>query len=397
MELDGIGSLLGIQKPWLLRGIKVQEKNMVIDVYIDFERGSKFPCSCCGHLASVHDSSYKRIRYLDLFDFRCYLNIKTPRLSCDRDGVRVAHADSWGRQGSHYSFKFEALVMRLCREMSVTAVSQELGEPDQNLWRVFRYHVKERIIPGFDFRDVRRVCVDETAVKRGHNYISIFTDYDTGNVLFVTEGRKKDVFSSFYGWLWDNGGHPRNIEVFSMDMSTSYRAGQREYFANSEVVFDRFHVKKALNKAVNSVRNEEVKTVEALKKTKYIWLKNEGNLTEKQRHQLEIFLNDSSLKTGCAYQLKSSFDQLWNVQKHAVEPLLRKWIDKALGLDLKPIYRFVDTVCEHYDGILGSIITGITNAVSEGLNSVIQLARSRARGFKNVENFSMMVYYLGNT
>ncbi len=396
MDLNGIGALIGITSPWELKEVKIQHRNKVIDVFIDYERGSKFLCPSCKRLSNVHDSSIKRIRYLDLFDYRCYLNIKVPRTNCNKCGVKVSHTDPWSRKGSHYSFKFESLIMRLCKEMSMSAVSQELGEPDNNLWRTFRYHVKTNIIGRFDFKDVKRICVDETAIKRGHNYVTIFTDYDTGTVLFVTEGRKMEVFDKFYGWLWDNGGHPGSIELFSMDMSKSYQAGQKEYFAGAEIVFDRFHIKKCLNKAINTIRSEEVKTVESLKKTKYIWLKNENNLTENQKLQLNGFLKDSSLNTSCAYMIKSGFDQIWNVQRHAIEPLLEKWIENALLLELKPINAFVKTISEHYDGIIKSMITGITNAVSEGLNSVMQLARSRARGYRNSGNFCSMIYYLGN-
>lgn len=397
MNLTGLGVLLGVKTPWILRDVFVQKKNSVIEVYIDYEKGSQFPCPCCGSLCKVYDSSINRIRYLDLFDFRCYLLIKTPRINCNKDGVKVSHSDPWSRKGSHYSLKFEALIMRLCKEMSVSAVSRELGEPDNNLWRVFHYLVNKLIINKFDFQDIKRVCVDETAVKRGHNYVSIFTDLDTGNVLFVEKGRKSDVFLSFYGWLWDHGGFPGNIELFSMDMSASYQLGQKEYFSEAEVVFDRFHIKKGINKAVNQVRVEEVKTVDSLKKSKYIWLKNEEKLTDNQKTKLNSFLEDSSLKTTLAYQIKNKFDQLWNVQTLAVEPLIEKWIEQALLLDLKPINLFVKTIRNHFKGVLKSITTGISNAVAEGLNSVMQLARTRARGFRNPDNFIAMIYYLGNS
>jgi len=397
MKLDGIGSLLGVKSPWVVADVKIQEKNKVVDVHIDYERGSQFHCPCCGNLAPVHDSSVKRIRHLDIFEYRCYLNIKTPRTNCDRDGIKVTHADPWSHQGSHYSYKFEAMIVRWCKEMSVVAISKELGEPDQNLWRVFLNHVKYQVLDTFDFREVRRVCVDETAVERGQSYISIFTDYDTGRVLFVDNGRKMDVFSSFYNWLFYKGGNPGEIELFSMDMSVSYQAGRRAYFGSSLVVFDRFHIKKCLNEAVNQVRCEEVETEKTLKKTKYIWLKNEQKLTHSQKEKLHEFLSDSSLDTARAYQVKKSFDQLWDVQSQAVEPLLGKWIQLALSLKLEPINKFVETVYSHYDGILQSIKTGITNAVSEGLNSVIQLARSRARGFRNIDNFKYMVYFIGNS
>lgn len=396
MDLSGIDKLLGISSPWVLGDVKIQHKNKVIDIFINYEHGSKFPCPICGKPKPIYDSRYQRIRHLDLFDYRCYLNVKIPRTDCSKDGIKVCYYNNWSRQGSHYSLKFEALIMRLCKEMSISAISKELAEPDNNLWRTFHYHVKTNIIRNFDFSQVKRVCVDETASKRGHNYVSIFTDYDTGSVLFVTEGRKKEVFSDFYGWLWDNGGFPGNIELFSMDMSVSYQAGQKENFANSEVVFDRFHIKQYLNKAINTVRKTEVKTVEALKKTKYIWLKNEVNLTTNQKMQLDNFLNDSSLDTARAYFIKNSFDQIWNVQKQAIKPLMDKWIDKALNLKLKPITLFVNTILNHFDGIINSITSGITNAISEGLNSIIQIARSRARGYRNIQNFCAMIYFIGN-
>ncbi len=246
MNLSGIGTLIGISTPWVLGEIKLQPKNKVVDIFINIEHGNKFPCPVCGELKSIYDSSYKRIRYLDLFDYRCYLNIQTPRTNCDKDGIKVSYSNNWYRQGSHYSHKFESLIIRLCKEMSMTSISKEVGEPDNNLWRIFHYHVKENVIANFDFSNVKRVCVDETATKRGHNYVTIFTDYDTGNVLFVTEGRKKEVFEDFYGWLWDNGGFPGDITLFSMDMSTSYQAGQKENFANSDVVFDKFHINSTL-------------------------------------------------------------------------------------------------------------------------------------------------------
>lgn len=90
------------------------------------------------------------------------------------------------------------------------------------------------------------------------------------------------------------------------------------------MVFDQFQIKKYLNKAINTIRNDELKTVESLKMTKYIWLKNENNLTENQKMQLNNLLKDSSLNTSSAYLLKSDFDQIWDVQKYAVLPFLEK-------------------------------------------------------------------------
>ncbi len=286
--------------------------------------------------------------------------------------------------------------MRLTREMSMSAVATELGESDSTLWRTFNYYVHRAIATQMHLGAVRRISVDETANKRGHNYVTIFTDLDSGNVILVEEGRKKEVFERLYNRLFDKGGQPKNIELFSMDMSNSYKAGCAAYFSHSEIVFDRFHIKKAVNEAVDKVRKSEVVHCEELKKTKYIWLKNEQRLSETQRLKLNDFLRESTLDTAIAYQMKTGFDTLWNVQQQAVEPLLENWLENALKSSLKPFAKLVNTIRSNYAGIVKSMKTGITNAAAEGLNSIVQMAKSRARGFRNLDNFKAIIYCLGN-
>ena len=125
--------------------------------------------------------------------------------------------------------------MRLCVQMSMSAISKEINEPDCNLWRVFKYYTSKGIDETIDLETTSRIAVDETATKRGHNYVTIFTDMDSGDVILVEEGRKKDVFKKLYGWLFDKGGHPQKIELFSMDMSKSYKAGRRENFQTQKI------------------------------------------------------------------------------------------------------------------------------------------------------------------
>ena len=163
-------------------------------------------------------------------------------------------------------------IMKLSAKMSMSALSKHIGEPDSNLWRVFKYYVFNAVNNDLDLSMLRRVAVDEKSQKRGHIYVTIFSDLDTGNVIYVTEGRKKEVFSEFRTWLPKHGGDPEVIELFSMDMSVSYKAGRAEYFKEADEVYDRFHIKKGLNEAVDKVRKAEVKHSDELKKTKYIWL-----------------------------------------------------------------------------------------------------------------------------
>jgi len=396
-DLDSITAhLIQIQAPWYISKIDLQKSNKVIDISVDFIKGSKFCCKDCNSSCSAYDKVERRWRYLDWFEHRCYLNIKIPRTDCVSCGVKIVSSIPWGRLGSHYSYFFEEKILRLSREMTMSGLSKELGEPDNNLWRVFHHYVHKAVDEQLNLKEVRRIAVDEKSQKKGHIYVTIFTDLDTGNVILVKEGRKKEVFLELKKWLIKKHGLSENIELFSMDLSVSYKAGQKEYFEKSEVVFDRFHIKKALNEAVDTVRKQEVAYSSELKKTKYIWLKNPVNLTERQEEKLNDFLRESTLETAIAYQLKTAFDQLWQVQPKAAEPLLKVWLENAVKPGLKPIIKFVNTVKENLRGIVKSIQTGITNAIAEGINSKIQMAKARARGFRNMDNFISMIYFLGN-
>lgn len=181
-----------------------------------------------------------------------------------------------------------------------------------------------------------------------------------------------------------------------MDMSRSFISGSQEYFSAAKIVFDKFHIKKALNEAVDKVRKKEVVNCEQLKKTKYIWLKNSENLTTEQKSKLAIFLEEATTDTVKAYQLKTAFDQLWKMQQNAIEPTLGQWLIMVEKTLLKPMLSFAKTVKNHYQGIVNSMKSLVTNAIAEGLNSVFQLSKYRARGYRNLNNFIKMIYFLGN-
>lgn len=277
--------------------------------------------------------------------------------------------------------------------MSVSAMSREICEPDNNLWRVIKYYVNQ----GLNHRKyeyLRKIAVDEKAYKKGHEYVSIFTDLDTGEVVFVTKGRKKEVFEEFRNWLLSLGLESEHVELFSMDMSKSYQAGRERYFPESEVVFDRFHIKKLLNELLDKVRKREVKTNNKLISTKYLWLKNEENLTENQQKQMKELYNEMSIDTVKAYHQKQFFDSIWNASSNKVESLLEFWIKEVEQSAIKEMLRFVKSLKNNWNGIVNAMKTKITNAVSEGINSTIQLSKFRARGFRNLDNFISCIYLM---
>jgi transposase len=391
-----LGQIFEIESPWYIDTIKTDVSKKEIDVYIKYEKGSLFSCSECENKCKTHDGSFRRWRHLDIVDFRCYLNVKVPRTACGEHGVKRLKSLPWMRMETHYSLKFERCIMQDVLEMSMTAIANKHGEPDNNLWRTFDYYISEAIDNQIDLTKLVKVCVDEKSSKKGHKYVTIYSDYDSGCVIYVVEGREKGVFDKFKDWLYSKGGNPRNISFISMDMSKSYQAGALQYFPRSEIVFDRFHIKMGISKAVNSVRAKEVIDNEVLVKSKYLWLTNPINLSEENQEKLKYILTTTSLDTVSAYHLKCQFDELWNIPDLAVYPAIEAWIENAQESNLAPMVTFAKRVLNNFRGIANSMITKISNGVAEGINSVVQLVKARARGFKNVQNFMNMIYLLGN-
>ena len=179
-------------------------------------------------------------------------------------------------------------------------------------------------------------------------------------------------------------------------MSPAFTKGVKENLPNAEITFDKFHILKIINEAVDSVRKQEVATNNILKGTKYIWLKNYENLTKKQKEQLdELTMSNMNIKTIRAYNIRQSFQDIYQATtQEEFITYLNKWYYWATHSKLEPIVKAAKTVKRHWDGIVKWHESKINNGILEGLNSVIQAAKSKARGYKTFKNYKIMVYLL---
>ena len=187
---------LGLVPPWMVKGCVFDAEARRLDIEIDFARGGRFPCpQCAKDACPVHDTSMQEWRHLDFFQHQAFLHARTPRITCPDCGVKQI-AVPWARAGSGFTLLFEALAMTLMTAMPVAAAARLMGEHDTRMWRVL-HHWVEQARARADYSAVKRVCIDETAAKRGHDYVSLFVDIDQRRVLFVTEGRGADTVAEF--------------------------------------------------------------------------------------------------------------------------------------------------------------------------------------------------------
>ncbi|MGC8468229.1 MAG: ISL3 family transposase, partial [Acidithiobacillus sp.] len=180
-----------------------------------------------------------------------------------------------------------------------------------------------------------------------------------------------------------------------MDLSPAFQKGVAEHLPNAQVTFDRFHLMKLINEAVDAVRKGEALSQPDLKKSRWLWLKNPERLSAKQSAKLQELLKNQNLKTAQAYQFRLTFQEIFTIQnRHQGAVLLKAWIENAKASGLPPLVKVAYTLMNHWDGVLRWFESQITNGILEGFNSLLQSAKAKARGCRTHKNFINMAYLI---
>ncbi len=394
-DIDLLEKALGLTPPWRVRSSEFDPQEKRLEIRINFPRRSSFSCPECGQEdVKAYDSEEKTWRHLNFFQHETYLIARVPRVQCKKCGILLIGVP-WARTGSEFTLLFEAMIMTLAKAMLVKTIAAFVKEHDTRLWRVLHHYVDEARNKA-DYTEVREVGVDETSSKRGHNYVSLFVDLKGPRVLFATEGKDASTVERFKEDLSDHNGSPENIEEICCDMSPAFISGVEEQFCNARLTFDKFHIMKIINKAVDEVRRQEQAERPELARTRYLWLKNPENLKLFQIGILErLTVKKLNLKTSRAYHIRLNFQELFNQPPLMAEAYLKKWYFWATHSRLNPIKQAAYTIKRHWDGVLRWFQSNINNGILEGINSLIQAAKAKARGYRTTRNLITIIYLIG--
>lgn len=383
---------LDLEEPWQIISVKLTEDTKELHIYLDFTRGGRFQCPKCKRQeVTAYDSKEKIWRHLNFFQYKTYLHCPVPRIECPDCGIKTVDLP-WARPGSGFTLLFEAFMMALSREMPVKAAARLVGEHDTRIWRIIHHYVDEARDKEF-FADVHRVGIDETSRKRGHHYVTLFVDLDESRVIYATEGKDSGTIGRFSNDFHDHGGDSGDVREVCCDMSPAFIFGVEACLPNADITFDRFHVMKIMNDAVDKVRREEQARQECLKRSRYVWLKNPENLTAKQRILLDE-LSQQNLQTARAYRIRLSLRDFWNQPESMAEDYLKRWYFWATHSRLEPVKQAAYTIKRHWEGIVNYSKSNITNGILEGINGLVQAARNKARGYRSVKNFIAIIYMI---
>jgi transposase len=386
---------LGLEAPWQVEDISFgsdESKSKELHLHIGFPAGTRFPDET-GLPCPVHDKVERDWQHLNFFEHHCFLHCAGPRIKTS-DGKVVTVNVPWARPGSGFTLLFEAFAMALIeREMPVNRVAEMLGVNPQRVWTVFNHWIG-KAIQSDDPSTITRLGVDETSSKKGHQYVTLGVDLDASRVIHVCEGKGKATLKSIQQHLENKGVPEDQVTQLSMDLSPSFIAGAGAYFPAAEITFDRFHVVKLLNEAMDKVRKDERKEHDELKGHKYTFLKNRQNLSDKKEKSLAEMIQLYP-KLGEAYRMKVLFNDLWEMpDKPAACAFLAQWCNEVEAAKIPAFMTFAKTVKAHWSGIVQFGESHITNGILEGINSKAQLAKRRARGYRNINNFINMIYFL---
>jgi transposase len=394
--------VLGITHPWVVKDVRMNLPGgeIVIEVALD---PCGHECPHCGLVCGHHDSKVRRWRHLDTCQYRTVIEGRVPRVKCKEHGVQQVRVP-WAEEFGRFTVLFESLVINWLRDASVSTVAEQFrltwDEVDGIQQRAVRRGLTrraERRIPV-----VEHVLVDETSFQKGHEYVTVVSDSQSGSVVHVSDDRKKESLVEYYEGLSKKARE--RIRTVSMDMSAAYISATLECIpaAADKICFDKFHVMKLLGDAVDKTRRSEHRALlsegdESLKRTKYLWLTGRENL-DRDAYARLADARHAAVKTAKAWEIKEFARSLWHyttstwAQKAWKQ--LTNWTDRCR---LPHVKKAGQTIKNHIDGIINAVVKRVNNAGAESINAKIQNVKRRACGFRNRERFRNAIYFhLGN-
>jgi transposase len=263
---------LDIQSPWEIKEVRLDRERRRLDIILDFQRGALFSCCECHKPLTAYDTRMREWRHLDFFQYETHIYAPLPRTDCPNCGVKTVDVP-WATPQSGFTIFFEAWAIELAQAMTIKAASNRLRISDDCLWRLLK-RIVTKAMSKQDLSGVYAIAVDETSWQKGHKYVSFVFDYQTKKLIFGVEGKDHKVLEQFAKYLEEHGGRRENIRQVCCDMSKAFIKGIEENFPQAAITFDKFHVIKAVNEALEKIRSREAKENPVLKGSRWYWMKN---------------------------------------------------------------------------------------------------------------------------
>lgn len=385
---------INLKAPWRVVKAEFSEQDHAVHVYVESDKNAKYPCPICGKPSKRYDEEdeERSWRHADVVLYPCYIHCRRPRIRCEKDGIRVVDAP-WARPYSRNTLAFEGYAMLLAEHMSLNEARRLLRISRTALLHIVEYWV-EKAVKASDLSTVEHLSIDETSFKRGQSYVTVVGEPSRRRVIGVEEGRKQEAVEQFSLRLEEQGGDCNRIKGVSMDLSPTYKAAVAFCFPQAQIVYDHFHVKKLVLEGMDQVRVEEQgkkfgRSWQAGKKVLMIPQERASDLQKAK----QACLCKEYPKTGRAFQMVQQFDDLYRCKDaESAKVLLQRLSSWMMHSRLTPMKKAAQSLRKNEEGILAYYLARASNAFAEGINSLIQTAKRKARGFRTFKGYRTMIY-----
>jgi transposase len=388
-------SALGVGLPWRVDNIKFDlvDGHKELHLYLGVVKGTKFACEGCGGSHSAYDKVERTWKHLRFFEHPTYIHAWVPRIRCSLKSTVSNVMVPWARASSGFTLLFEAFVLELAKEIPMSMVGEMVGESGQTIFRILDHYVQKARAKE-NYQGVRKVGIDETSFSKGHKYVTCLVDSEHGKVLSLTAGKDHSVIDVLIKDFEEHDGHRSNINEVSCDLSRAFRKGVKEVLPGVVVTSDRFHVMQLVSKAQDKVRQREYSASKSksFKNMRFALLSNPENQSETQKLLIEQMKTENN-DTVQAYQMRLMLKDIYDLDTHmTARDSLGAWIEIVEQSHIPEMIKVARTIKEYLEEILQYFISRMTNAIVEGINTMIQSIKRRAKGYRNINNFITMIY-----
>jgi transposase len=327
---------------------------------------------------------------------RIYLEVEIRRVFCRRCQKVKQEKLEWLAEFPFYTKRFAFYVGRRCRGSTIQDIAKELHLNWKTVKGLEKQYMREQLgrvgNPG-----PKVIGIDEFSLRKGHTYRLVVSDLERKRpIWFGGEDRSEESLDRFYQWLGSKKS--QRIKLVVMDMWKAFRNSTANNAPQAGILFDKFHVMRHLNEALDKVRKREYgrltgRSREYIKGQKYMLLSRWEHLNSDGRESLKKLLK-ANKRLHTAYLLKESFGQLWGYKREGWERrFFENWRCALKWQRLKPYEEFAKMIDRHWDGI--AAFCQLENKVSlgfvEGLNNKIRVIQRRAYGLRNEEYLRLKV------
>ena len=364
-------------------------------IFIEPDRRYNPLCHQCGCVAeTVHSKGHIRlIRDLNIANAEVFLQVNYRKVWCSNcGGVRVERL-TLADAGQHVTYRLAGYIHQLCKMLTIRDVAEHLNIDPKTVKDIDKSFL-EQFFGRDSFDDLRVLMLDEIAVHKGHQYMTIVADFFSGRIVWMGQGRKKETLDAFFKIL--TAGQKDAIEAVAMDMWEPYINRVRHHCPRAKIVFDFFHVVQGFGRVIDQVRRSEYARArgddrKVIKDSRYLLLKNEDNLTREQKNRLTALLKLNHTLSS-VYVLKDQLKLLYYYgDRQKVRQALDDWCAMAESINHRAIRAFVKQLRYFEYGILNHADYPIGTSMLEGINNKIKVIKRKAYGFHDQRYFILKV------